>query len=445
MSIDFQTAWLIFNDEDFLRQNADLQADVYPRGPLRYLVRIALEAWNNSHATISDVVVRAFAESDKTQLRRDDTNVDDAVAVFDAINGVHALKPGEVKIIRPKARAWLERRQMLVAHTKSGPAIDRGDLDKARQIMDSGRLQDHLEDQSASLDLNSPDFLNAVVKRKKGYVSFGFTDVDDLWDGGYRRGELGMVLGSTGVGKSMILSYLSGVAVWRGKHVMYYTTELTADQIKERVALSILEKGKNDLRFPWAKEIALKCKQEHKDPANLGRLDVYQKTMPLLELEADLEDYKSKHGKYPDVLMLDSPDDFGPIDTRKTSAYETLKETYTWLRSLVQKKKLRCWTSGQLNRDAVEKARISLRNIGDSYAKAWKCHYVIGFSQSTQEANSKKEGDGKPAPKMAMYILKDSLHGSNGNWFELEVEYGPLIGQNGYAGFGVKLMHRPGD
>jgi hypothetical protein len=137
------------------------------------------------------------------------------------------------------------------------------------------------------------------------------------------------------------------------------------------------------------------------------------------DLTADLSAYKDEHGKYPDVLILDSADDIAPLKNRQ-AGHEDLKDAYIYLRNLAQEKKLRVWTSGQLTRDAVAKARVSLRQVGGAYAKAQKVHYVIAFL-------------------ITIDVLKDSLHGTTGALLEARTEFGRGI--NGFPGIEVTQSH----
>ena len=161
-------------------------------------------------------------------------------------------------------------------------------------------------------------------------------------------------------------------------------------------------------------------------------LHVRGDTMTWPDLSADLEDYKADYGKYPDVLLLDSADDIMPYGTFK-SEWEALKGAYKHLRRLAHDKKLRVWTSGQLTKESIEKARVNLRHIGASFAKAQLSHYVLGFAQTQQD---REHEDG---PKIQLYVLKDSLHGTPGVWLECAASFGN--GESGYPGFDVEYTH----
>ena len=280
---------------------------------------------------------------------------------------------------------------------------------EAWAILERGRLPQGDQAKQTTLGLNSKDFLQKLRKRKRGAVPLGIPELDKLWEGGYRPGELGIMLGSTGVGKSMLLCFLAAEAYWANASVLYYTYELTREQIRDRIALGIIQKGKLDTKGTWEAELRARAKRRGLNDPPVAEISVRDSesasTWP--ELVADIERYKDANGKYPDLLILDSADDIAPLNKR-AAGHEDLKDAFVFLRNLAQEKKIRVWTSGQLTRDAVEKARISLRNIGGAYAKAQKSHYVLGFSQ-TEDDRIHEDG-----PKLWMYVLKDSLHGTAG-------------------------------
>ena len=429
----FRAAWLLLNDPDFIRQNSELRLEVFPRGSLRYLVGLSLRHWKEHHAPLSEAVVNMATDSDSAALRRAGANRDQVRVVFTDLNLGYVVASADRPAISQLARRWLERRSVQAAIEKAEVSIEQGDVEAARAHLDTANLPAiGAEDTSTQITAQTEDFLVQIRRARKGALSTGFKELDDLWEGGFRKGEVGMAVSPTGIGKSMYLCYLAARAFWVGASVQYHTYELSPAQIRERIGLGILEKGKHSTSGTWAEEIVDKTKRNGLSQPPASYIDIRNDAQTWPEVVAALEEFKREQGKYPGLLLLDSADDVAPIKTRDAQ-WQQLLEAFTFLRKLAQEKRIRIWTSGQLTRESVERARVNLRHIGNAFAKAQRSHYVLGFAQTDEDRRNDM------GTKMSVYVLKDSLHGTGGGWLECEVEFGH--GNNGYPGWRVDTTH----
>jgi replicative DNA helicase len=432
----FTTVYLLAHDKQFARQNTSAAPSLFPRGAMRYIVDLAKRTWSDHNAPLDAFFVATRVQSETVQLRKAGVSAQQVIQAYETLLDLYAgvMAVDRYHIYRDSCRKWLERRSAALAIEKAGEALDDDDEEAAKAILDRAWLPKGDSAKRTILGPSSKDFVQRLRKRKKGAIPTGLADIDKLWEGGYRPSDVGIVLGSTGVGKSMLLCFLAAEAYWAGASVLYYTYELTREQIRDRIALGILQKGKLDLKGTWDAELTKAAKRRKLTDPPVAEIDIRDGESALTwpELSADLEAYKDEHGKYPDVLILDSADDIAPINKR-AAGHEDLKDAYIYLRNLAQEKKLRVWTSGQLTRDAVAKARVSLRQVGGAYAKAQKVHYVIAFSQTEDE---KTHPDG---PFITIDVLKDSLHGTTGALLEARTEFGRGI--NGFPGIEVTQSH----
>ena len=73
------------------------------------------------------------------------------------------------------------------------------------------------------------------------------SDKKDVLGGGLARGEIGVVVANTGVGKSHYLVAMGAEAVRRGKNVVHYTFELTETAVGIRYDSNLCEIPSNDI------------------------------------------------------------------------------------------------------------------------------------------------------------------------------------------------------
>ena len=171
-----------------------------------------------------------------------------------------------------------------------------------------------------------------------------------------------MVVAPTNVGKSMLLSMMAAEAWWAGGHSMYFTYELTPEQIQHRIALATLGKGKNMVHDTWPNELDWVMRQRGLSALPNSRLEIHDSedagSWP--DIEMQLERFGDAHGTYPQVIFLDSADDV-PFRGKFEKRHEGLTDTYTYLRNLAHEKNIAIWSTGQLNQngDSQDGRRLS--------------------------------------------------------------------------------------
>ena len=154
-------------------------------------------------------------------------------------------------------------------------------------------------------------------------------------------------------------------------------------------------------------------------------IEIRTGTKTVADLLLDLDEL-GQNGERPQLILLDSADDLVPRQTYQT-LYMTQGEIYRDLRSLTIAANIPIWTSTQATREAIDKARISLKHMGDSFWKARRGPYALGFSQTEADRNDPF------GPYMSLFILKDSEHGTPGRSYTLRPKFGQ--GGDGFPGF----------
>lgn len=412
------------NDQEFLHKHRDTDPKVMPLGPARYLLDLAMRYYNEYRRPLSEDTVALAMETDGIQLRRNRTEPAMVRRVWRDLD-IFAVSSNGLPGAREQCGVYLQRRGTMVRVEQATVALDRGDLDAAEDILRRSRSAD---DREEPVTWSQTDYVLAQARYGMGKATIptGLHDLDSAWRGGFSRSELGMVAAPTGIGKSQILCAMAAQAFWSGLTVLYYTFELTKEQIATRITLSCLEKGLYDLRLDEMQNEWIKAARGKRVSSLRGDYVVREGPLAWPQLEEDLERWHEEHGAYPDLLILDSIDDM-QLPGKFDAEWQGLKAAWRKARSVAQDKKIAIWSSSQLDKASVEKARVSLKNVAGAYAKATVCHYVIGCSQTPEE---KIDPSG---PLLNLYILKDSIHGTTGGWIIVKTEWGD--GDNGYPGW----------
>jgi hypothetical protein len=316
--------------------------------------------------------------------------------------------------------AWARQRQMGMALDESLRALAKGDEAEAAAALAAARKPFAAEEEPLRLDR---DFQQALTPLPENAIPTGFVSIDRGWAGGVRPGELAIALAVTNLGKTQVLCFLSSVAYKADHRVLLYTFEVSPKQVLRRIVSAVLRRPVGNVPVEEGPELLQNIRRNRH--LNGADIEIRGGTKSVGDLMLDLEEL-DQEGRKPDVILLDSADGLIPRRTYRT-LYETQGELYADLRKLALDANIAIWSTTQATKDAIEKARISLKHMGDSFWKARRAHYVLGFSQTEQQRNEPF------GPYMDLHILKDSEHGTAGRRFQLRPQFGR--GGDGWPGF----------
>ena len=210
----------------------------------------------------------------------------------------------------------------------------------------------------------------------------GIPDLDDkeVLDGGLGRGELGVVVAPTGVGKSHWLVSMGCEALKRGKTVVHYTFELSETLTGKRYDANLCDINCSDLLENKEKVL------NHYENAEYGKLIIKYfptRSASVNTIRNHLEKLKFRN-YWPSLVVIDYADVM-----RSTKAYDALRHElqliYEELRQMAADFNIPIWTASQSNRSGAREEIVGLENMGEAYGKAQVSDVVIGISRRPEE------------------------------------------------------------
>ena len=226
------------------------------------------------------------------------------------------------------------------------------------------------------------DFEARFELKARTPCSTGWDKIDAITQGGIGKGELGVVIAPTGVGKSMVLVHLGAEALKAGRTVVHYTLELADTVVASRYDSCITGIGLSDLYtqkdsiFEQVKDIS-------------GKLIVKEyptKTATTGTITNHLEKLISR-GIVPDLVIIDYGDLLRPIDKRKEKRNE-LESIYEEMRALAQIYKCPVWTASQTNRSGLNAEVITMESISEAFNKCFVSDFICTISRTVEDKNS---------------------------------------------------------
>lgn len=208
-------------------------------------------------------------------------------------------------------------------------------------------------------------------------------DAKEILQGGLGRGELGVVIAPTGVGKSHFLTMLGANAMRLGLNVLHYTFELSEAKTGIRYDSNLVDIDSNEVLENKEKII------DHYKTNKYGRLIIKlypPNTATINTLRAHVEKLALK-GFRPDVVLIDYADIM-----RSTRQYDSLRHElkliYEELRTYAEELGVPFWTASQSNKEGSENEVVDLSNMSEAYGKAFVADFVISISRRAQEKST---------------------------------------------------------
>lgn len=211
----------------------------------------------------------------------------------------------------------------------------------------------------------------------------GIPDLDNLTYGGIKSGQVGMIVGGTGRGKSVFLQWLGRTAVMQGKCVVYFTFELAAEDIASRY----------DSMFAQIKPQELnEYQQEVIDEVNKYGT-TYGKNLMIKHFPADsatihtLKDYcrrLSHAGIVPDLILVDYLDLMKAHRTYNDVHAETDSITKA-LVGFASEFDVAVWTATQMNRSGLVSETPDEAGMAGYIGKQYHADMVLWMAQTREE------------------------------------------------------------
>lgn len=313
---------------------------------------------------------------------------------------------GDLKFVKEKTHDFCKKQALQLALEESVKAIKEENYESVLNIMKDAVYKgspstighDFFEDHEARF---------VLVDRATCATGLKELDQKTVLNGGLGRGEIGIVVAPTGVGKSHWLVAMGSEALRRGKNVLHYTFELTETAVGIRYDSNLCKIPSSNVYEN--KEKVLKTYSEK----DLGRLIIKQYptgAASVVTIRNHLEKLAMKDF-VPSIIVIDYADIMRSTRTYDSLRHE-LKLVYEELRNLAMEMNIPIWTASQANREASKADIVGLENMSEAYGKAMVADVVVSLSRKPLE---KATGAGR------LFVAKNRA-GRDGIMFPIRID-----------------------
>ena len=367
---------ILITDRDFLQQIADIVSpDYFDNDAGKWIIRKTLKYYNEYKTVPTMEVFKVELENLQQELQN--------VAVKDLLKQAYkASKATDLGFVKDTFLDFCKNQTLKGALMKSVDLLELGDYDDIRNLIDkalkAGTERDIGHEYLAELE-------DRFREEARNTVETPWPLINKLLCGGLGQGDLGLIAGGPGGGKSWALIALGAQAVKLGFTVIHYTLELSEKYVGRRYDACFTEIPVGDV---------IDNKDIVKEKVENLRGGLYIREYPAGQatvntIHAHLEKCIQQNIK-PDLIIVDYAD----LLTSKSSKEkrDKLDDIYTSLRGLASEMKLPIWTASQVNRSGAREEIIQGDRMAESYSKMMITDFAMSLSRSAED---KENGTGR--------------------------------------------------
>lgn len=253
--------------------------------------------------------------------------------------------------------------------------------EKFQKISHIGDDEDDCEEVIDGIDM-------ALRKEFRQTIPTGIEVIDSLTGGGLGKGEIGVILTPSGVGKTTALTIIADTAYQDEKNVAQIIFEDTKDQIKRKHYTIWADSALSRLNEDGENERV--CKIVHEKAKQLegkGRLVIKkfsQENTTMMDVKNWMIGYQKKFGFKFDILVLDYLD---CLESHKKSADRNEAELaiIKAFEALASDFDIPAWTAIQSNRSGFGAEFIDAQQSGGSIKRIQKAHFFMSVAKTQEQ------------------------------------------------------------
>jgi len=326
--------------------------------------------------------------------------------VLDTLTKIKDAPTEGQEFVQEKALKFCKQQELQKAITKAQKVIDGGEFENydtlealVREALQVGERQDGTEDVFNNLD----EVLNEDYRHP---IPMGIPGIDRLLKGGLARGEIGVVLAPTGVGKSTLLTKISNHAFNLGYNVLQIFFE-DNPKIIQRKHITLWTKVHPDELTIKKEEVMAKVKEIKDSMENkLILKKLPSDTVTMLQIKGQIRKMIADGIKI-DMVLLDYIDCVVP-DKNLGDEWKSEGSVMRGFESMCHELDLVGWTATQGNRSSISSEVVTTDQMGGSIKKAQVGHVIISVAKSLQQKEM----------KLATIAITKSRIGDDGVVFE---------------------------
>ena len=306
-----------------------------------------------------------------------------AKIVLDTLKQVKDAPFEGTSFVQEKALKFCKQQELQKAMDKSQKIITEGDFESYDKV--EGLIREAL--QVGEIEKGQTDvFDNLDTVLDEDYrhpIPMGITGIDKLLKGGLAKGEIGVILAPTGVGKTTVLCKIANTAFNMGYNVLqiFFEDNPKIIQRKHFTMWTGIEPDNLVLHKEVVMSKLTEIKETMKNELILKKLASDSMTMNQIknQVRKIIAD-----GTKIDVILLDYIDCVLPESSAKDE-WKAEGSVMRGFEGMCHELNLAGWTATQGNRSSISSEVVTTDQMGGSIKKAQVGHVIITVAKSLQQ------------------------------------------------------------
>jgi replicative DNA helicase len=300
--------------------------------------------------------------------------------VIDTISDIKDAPETGHTFVQEKSLKFCKQQELQKVMSKAQNIIDKGDFESydhleemVRGALQVGEIETGTNDVFSDLD----DVLNDDYRHP---IPVGVPGIDNLMKGGLAKGEIGVILAPTGVGKTTFLSKISNHAFGLGYNVLQIFFE-DNPKIIQRKHFTMWTGIAPDNLSEYREHVMEKVKEIKESAPNrliLKKLPSDQMTMS--QIKNQIRKMIAEGTKI-DLVTLDYIDCVLP-DRNLGDEWKSEGAVMRGFESMCHELDIAGWTATQGNRSSISSEVVTTDQMGGSIKKAQVGHVIISVAKS---------------------------------------------------------------
>jgi len=326
--------------------------------------------------------------------------------VLDTIKKIKDAPIDGVDFVQEKALKFCKQQELQKVMKKAQKIIDGGEFenyDTLEELVREALLVGSKDTTTMDVFSNLDQVLDEDYRHP---IPMGIPGIDRLLKGGLAKGEIGVILAPTGVGKSTILTKISNHAFNLGFNVLQIFFE-DNPKVIQRKHFTLWTKIHPDELSEKKEEVMNKVKEiKEKMPNTLDLKKLPSDTKTMTQIKNEIRKMIADGIKI-DMIVLDYIDCIVP-DKNLGDEWKSEGSVMRGFESMCHELNLVGWTATQGNRASISSQVVTTDQMGGSIKKAQVGHVIITVAKTLQQKEM----------KLATIAITKSRVGDDGVVFE---------------------------
>ena len=303
--------------------------------------------------------------------------------VLDMITQVVDAPDDGYQYVQEKALKFCKQQELQKVMSKAQKIIDKGDFesyDHLEEMVREALQVGEVDTGTADVFFNLDEVLDDDFRHP---IPIGITGIDNLLKGGLARGEIGVILAPTGVGKTTVLSKIANNAFNLGYNVLQIFFE-DNPKIIQRKHFTMWTKIAPDNLSLQREEVLEKVRQIKENASNrLVLKKLPSDTLTMNQIKNQIRKMIAEGTKI-DLVVVDYIDCIVP-DKNLGDEWKSEGSVMRGFESMCHELDIAGWTATQGNRSSISSEVVTTDQMGGSIKKAQVGHVIISVAKSLQQ------------------------------------------------------------